>query len=178
MLRAGGVIAYPTEAVYGLGCLPEDAAAVERVLEIKRRPPSKGFLLIAADIEQVERWALLPAGELGREIEASWPGPTTWILPARAHTPRVITGNRATVAMRVTAHPIARALCARAGAAIVSTSANISREPPIRRALVLRRKLGRELDYIVPGPLGQRRLPTAIRDARSGRVIRGDESTA
>lgn len=176
-MRNGGVIGYPTEAVYGLGCFPSDTRAIERLLDIKRRSWRKGLLLIAADLDQVERWAILPRGDLGRRIESTWPGPTTWILQARAHVPDAITGGRDTVAMRVTDHPIGRALCERATMPIVSTSANISREAPIRHPLVLHRKLGRKLDYIVPGPLGGRLLPTAIRDGSSGRVIRADEGT-
>jgi L-threonylcarbamoyladenylate synthase len=176
-MRRSGVIAYPTEAVFGLGCLPNDPNAITRVLAIKRRSRRKGLLLIAADIEQVERWAVLPHGELGREIASSWPGPTTWILPARPRVSRALTGGRDTIAMRVTDHPVGRALCARAAMAIVSTSANVSRRAPIRHLLILRRVLGHEVDYIVPGALGGRLLPTAIRDGRTGRVVRADESS-
>lgn len=176
-MQRGGVIAYPTEAVFGLGCLPDDPRAIARVLMLKQRSWRKGLLLIAADVEQVERWAVLPRGPLGREIERSWPGPTTWILPARMRVPRAVSGGRDTIAMRVTDHPIGRALCTRAAMPIVSTSANVSRRPPIRRTLVLRRSLGRDVDYIVPGALGGRLLPSAIRDGRSGRIIRADESS-
>ena len=172
ILRNGGVIAYPTEAVFGLGCMPDDASAVARLLEIKQRSWRKGLLLIAADIEQVEAWAFLPDGELGRTVAESWPGPVTWALPARERVPPWISGGRGTVAMRVTDHPVARALCRRAGTPLVSTSANIGGRPPIRRLLVLRRQLGRAVDYIVPGALGDRQRPSLIRDAESGRILR------
>lgn len=171
-MRGGGVIGYPTEAVFGLGCLPDDARAVARVLAIKNRSWRKGLLLIAADIEQIVAWAVLPGGDVGRAIAETWPGPVTWVLPARERAPPWITGGRETIAMRVTDHPVARALCKRAATPIVSTSANVSRQPPIRRPLVLRRRLGRDLDYIVPGATGGRLQPSTIRDGRTGRLIR------
>ncbi len=174
VLYAGGVIAYPTEAVYGIGCLPYDEAAVERVLALKRRSPMKGFIVIAADIEQAAAFAHLPDGALGHRIRDTWPGPVTWILQARAHVPATITGGRATIAIRVTAHPVANALCAAAGCALVSTSANLSGREPIRSKTRLRHQLGGAVDMIVPGKLGDRSKPTAIRDGSTGAVIRAD----
>lgn len=173
-MRSGGIIAYPTEAVYGIGCLPLSAHAVARVLRLKHRHAAKGFVLVAADIPQVEAFATIPGGEIGAEISATWPGPVTWILPARHHVPSSITGGRATVAIRMTAHPVARALCLAAGSALVSTSANLSGRQPITRKTTLRSQLGRRVDMIVPGDLGQRAKPTAIRDAGTGALIRAD----
>jgi L-threonylcarbamoyladenylate synthase len=168
------VIAYPTEAVFGLGCLPTDADAVERILDIKRRSWRKGLLLIAADVDQVESFAELPTGAMRARIAASWPGPNTWLLRAKPLAPDWITGGRGCIAMRVTAHPLARALCARVGTAIVSTSANRARQRPHTNALRLRHQLGAEVDYILPGALGNAQKPTAIRDGRNGNVIRAD----
>jgi L-threonylcarbamoyladenylate synthase len=173
-LHAGGVIAYPTEAVYGIGCLPHESHALARILAMKRRSASKGFILIAADLAQVEAFAELPKGEPGRDVAASWPGPVTWVLQARPSVPTIVTGSRDTVAIRVTAHPVARALCVAAGSALVSTSANVSGRNPITHRLKLRRQLGRALDMIVPGELGERRKPTEIRDGSTGAVIRAD----
>lgn len=173
-MRSGGVIAYPTEAVYGIGCLPLSAGAVARVLRLKHRHAAKGFVLVAADMPQVEAFAMIPGGKIGAEIAATWPGPVTWILPARRHVPSSITGGRATVAIRMTAHPVARALCLAAGSALVSTSANLSGRQPITRKTTLRSQLGRMVDMIVPGDLGQRAKPTAIRDAGTGSLIRAD----
>ena len=174
ILHRGGVIAYPTEAVYGIGCLPFDEAAVAHVLALKRRQASKGLILIAADIEQAEVFAKLPDGEIGAQIQASWPGPVTWVLEARRDTSPLITGGRTTIAIRVTAHPVARSLCAAAGSALVSTSANLSGREPIRNMARLRRQLGRSVDMIVPGELGDRTKPTAIRDGSTGAIIRAD----
>jgi L-threonylcarbamoyladenylate synthase len=168
----GGIVAYPTEGVYGLGCLPEDAAAVERLLALKRRARDKGLVLIAAELEQLLPLVTLPRGGLREEIVASWPGPTTWVLPARRGVPRWITGGRDSVAVRVTAHPVARALCARIGQPIVSTSANRSGRPPLRRVLSVRRELGRDVDFVLAGALGGLSGPTPIRDGRSGDYLR------
>jgi L-threonylcarbamoyladenylate synthase len=172
IVRAGGVIAYPTEAVFGLGCSPRNRQAVMRVLAIKRRSWRKGLILIGADLEQLERYVVLPPEPRRSEVLASWPGPNTWVLDARPDAPRWITGGRASVAVRVSAHPIAAALCRAVGEALVSTSANVSRRPPHRRALALRRHLGRSVDYVLVGALGGLESPTAIRDGRSGRVLR------
>ncbi|MBT8442980.1 MAG: threonylcarbamoyl-AMP synthase [Gammaproteobacteria bacterium] len=174
ILHSGGVIAYPTEAVYGLGCLPQDEAAIDRILRLKRRSPSKGFIVIAASMKQVRECAALPEGEIGALVRDSWPGPVTWILHARDHVSASITGGRSTIAIRMTAHPVARALCITTGCAIVSTSANLSGHEPIRHKARLRRQIGRAVDMIVPGDLGDRTKPTAIRDGSTGAVIRAD----
>jgi L-threonylcarbamoyladenylate synthase len=172
IVRRGGVIAYPTEAVFGLGCLPDDRAAVTRLLAIKRRSWRKGLILIAADLAQLEPYVVLPPEPARSGVLATWPGPHTWVLDARPGAPRWITGGRDGVAVRVTAHPLARALCASVGAALVSTSANVSRRPPHRSLMKLRRDLGRAVDYILAGPLGGEARPTPIRDARSGDTLR------
>ena len=172
VVRGGGVIAYPTEAVFGLGCNPRDRAAVLRLLAIKRRSWRKGLILIAANLEQVEPYILLPQEPTRSEVLATWPGPHTWVLAARSTAPRWITGGRDGLAVRVTAHPIACDLCLAVGEAIVSTSANVSRRPAHRRLLRLRRDLGAQVDYVLAGPLGASAEPTSITDARSGRVLR------
>jgi len=172
VVRAGGVIAYPTEAVFGLGCLPQDATAVMRLLALKRRSWRKGLILIAASLAELERFVVLPAEPRRSEILASWPGPVTWVLEARPDTPPWITGGRASAAVRLTAHPLARQLCEAVGQALVSTSANVSRRPPHRRLLPLRRDLGPVVDYVLAGELGGQSGPTVIRDGQTGRVLR------
>jgi L-threonylcarbamoyladenylate synthase len=167
-----GVIAYPTEAVYGLGCLPTCPDAVERILSIKQRSWKKGLLLIAADLHQVEEFARLPSAPRRREILSTWPGPVSWILDARPGLSRLVTGSGGRVGMRVTAHPLAAALCRRAGSAIVSTSANRGGSTPLRTALQVHRQLGHLVDYVVPGELGGLAAPSEIRDARDGRILR------
>ena len=172
VMRRGGVIAYPTEAVYGLGCDPWNGDAVERILAIKRRDITKGLILIAADPTQIEPFVLPLAPDRMAEIHASWPGPNTWLLPARAHTPRWLTGRFSTLAVRVTAHPLAAGLCRAFGGAIVSTSANVASRPPARTALGVRIALAGGPDLILAGACGGSVRPSSIRDGLSGRVLR------
>lgn len=171
-LRAGGIVACPTEAVYGLSCDPHNAAAVERLLEIKQRPVEKGLIVVAANQEQLAPLldALSPA-EFS-QLAATWPGPNTWLLPNRGVFPAWITGDSDRVAVRVSAHPAVRALCEAFGGALVSTSANLAGHPPARTALAVRLRLGPLIDGIVPGELGGAARPTAIRDLATGRVVR------
>jgi len=172
-VRAGGVIAYPTEAVFGLGCDPRDERAVRRLLAIKRRPARKGLILIAADFAQLEPF-LQPLSPSDRaRLPVTWPGPHTWLVPARRTTPRWLRGRHDTLAVRVTAHPLAAALCRACGHPLVSTSANPGGRPPARSALAVRRRLGHLLDCILAGPTGGAAQPTAIRDLRTGRRVRG-----
>ncbi|HRN60194.1 MAG TPA: Sua5/YciO/YrdC/YwlC family protein, partial [Chiayiivirga sp.] len=134
-LRAGGVIAYPTEAVWGLGCDPFDAAALARLLALKQRPAAKGMIVIAARPAQVDRylrWSAL-APERRDQVLASWPGPNTWLIPCTDAVPHGLRGDHDTLAVRITAHPVAAALCEAFGGPIVSTSANRAGEPPARR---------------------------------------------
>lgn len=173
-MAKGGVIAYPTEAVYGLGCDPQNSHAAHQILHIKLREESKGLILIASDISQLEAFVdfdSLPATRR-REIEASWPGPVTWLIPVHDDVPHWLTGDHDTLAVRVTAHPVARALCEAAGHAIISTSANVSGRPAARSAMRVRTNFAHQLDYILGGSPGKRRKPSEIRDARTGEVIR------
>jgi L-threonylcarbamoyladenylate synthase len=174
VLRSGGVVAYPTEAVYGLGCDPHDHAAFERVFALKQRPSTQGVLLIAADFAQVEKYvdlARVPADALAR-ARATWPGPHTWIFPRAASVPDWIAGSHTGIALRVTAHPLAAALCRAFGGALVSTSANRHGEPPARTAAQVRSAFGDQLGYILDGAVGGQERPTPIRDAISGEQIR------
>jgi L-threonylcarbamoyladenylate synthase len=173
-LRAGGVVAYPTEAVYGLGCDPENRAAFDRLFAIKRRPPTQGVLLIAADFAQVERYvdlAAVPPDALQR-AKSTWPGPNTWIFPRSASTPSWLAGAHSGIALRVTAHPLAAELCRAFGGALVSTSANRHGEAPARTAGAVREAFGDEIDVVLNGAVGGLERPTPIRDAISGDTVR------
>ena len=171
-LRRGAVIAYPTEAVYGLGCDPSNADAVARLFALKQRPATQGVLLIAADFAQVEKFiGPAPAAAIARARE-SWPGPQSWVLPRSAQTPAWLAGAHAGIGLRVTAHPLAARLCQAFGAAIVSTSANRHGAPPARSAAEVRSAFGDELAYILDGPTGGLERPTPIRDAIGGEIIR------
>jgi L-threonylcarbamoyladenylate synthase len=171
VVRSGGVVAYPTEGVYGLGCDPGDGDAVARILEMKRRPASAGLILIAVDARQLHGW-IAPGAEERRRIAEGADG-ITWVVTATRDTPDWITGGRATVAVRVTRHPVAAALCAAAHTPLVSTSANRRGCPPALTALAARRTFGTDIDCVLAGPTGGRGRPSEIRDARTGATLRG-----
>lgn len=172
LLGAGGVIAYPTEAVYGLGCDPQRHDAVARLLDLKGRSARKGLILIAAEPAWFSEYIAPIGEEVAARMTASWPGPVTWVLPAAAGVPAWLTGGRGTIALRVTAHPVAGALCRAFGGALVSTSANRAGGVPARTALRTRLLFGPHLDAVVPGKIGELDRPTRIIDARSGAVLR------
>lgn len=171
-VKNGGIIAYPTEAVFGLGCNPSDPLAVARLLSIKRRPVDKGLILVAARRAQLDPWLQPLPAALEQRLQRSWPGPTTWLVPAAPDCPGWLTGQHSTLAVRVSAHPLVRALCNRLGGALVSTSANISRQRPARSILEVQLRFAADIDYILSGPLGGRQTPTTIRDLVSGRIVR------
>jgi L-threonylcarbamoyladenylate synthase len=171
-VRAGGIIAYPTEAVFGLGCDPADQSAVLRLLSIKRRPISKGLILVAADWSQLQPWLQTPSPAQLRRLRESWPGPVTWLVPAATHCPHWLTGDHDTLAVRVSAHPLVRSLCRRTGSALVSTSANISSQRPARSILEVQLRFASCIDNLLPGPLGDLARPTPIRDLLTARTLR------
>ncbi|MDP2252538.1 MAG: Sua5/YciO/YrdC/YwlC family protein, partial [Thiobacillus sp.] len=122
-LRRGGIIAYPTESCYGLGCDPRNVGALKRLIRLKGRSAAKGMLLIADRFKRLKPFVRpLHAADLAR-MQHSWPGPVTWVVPASAACPPLLTGGRPTIAVRVTAHPVAAHLCRSLGMALVSTSA-------------------------------------------------------
>jgi L-threonylcarbamoyladenylate synthase len=171
MLRAGGVVAYPTESVFGLGCDPLDWSAVERILECKGRMAGAGLIVLADSYARLEPFINPSSTEKSRMV-GTWPGPVTWVCTASEAAPPWITGGRDTIAVRITAHPTAADLSRAAGMAIVSTSANRTGRPPCRSALHVRMRLQREVDYILAGATGGRARPSEIRDARTGTILR------
>jgi len=171
-IHGGGVIAYPTEAVFGLGCDPLNPDAVQNLLTLKQRPMNKGLILIAADIAQLTPFIAPLTPEAKTQLAHTWPGPHTWLLPARANTPRWIRGQHDTIAVRVTAHPVAAALCRAAGHALVSTSANPAGKTPAIDTLRVRRYFPNALDDILHGALGTETGPTPIRDLATKKLIR------
>lgn len=171
-IRTGGVVAYPTEAVYGLGCDPTAERAVAKILEMKSRSVDQGLLLIAASVDQLRPFIGPLSDEATARVLATWPGPTTWVVPASDATPAWITGAHAGVAVRVTAHPVAAALCEAAGTAIVSTSANLHGCAPAKTAEGTVAVFGESLDAVVLGECGGLVRPTEIRDAVTGNIVR------
>ena len=171
-VQRGGVIAYPTEAVYGLGCDPAKLAAVQRVLTLKQRPAHKGWILIAAEFDQLAPYLLPLDSVTHARVMATWPGAVTWILPAQPHVSPLIRGEHDTLAVRVSAHPTCRALCLRLGHPLISTSANLSTLPPARDAQAVAAQFGTLLDGIVDAPVGGQAQPTEIRQGLTGEIVR------
>jgi L-threonylcarbamoyladenylate synthase len=169
-LDRGGVIAYPTESCFGLGCDPMNRGAVEKILKLKGRGAVKGLILIAANRNQLRPFAtrssIAAAWQKGR-----WPGPVTWVLPAAKNCPAWLTGGRGTVAVRITAHPVAAALCREAGMALVSTSANRCGDPPATTAEECRALFGTRV-RVVEGRIGARKRPSTLIDLATGKVLR------
>ncbi len=162
LLKQGGVIVYPTEAVWGVGCDPQNHKAVMRLLAMKNREWQKGLILIAAHIEQVEPYIDMPSRMAWRRATATWPGASTWVFPATDYCPMWISGERSTVAVRVTAHPLAARLCDEFGGAIVSTSAN-------RAGVALRQSFQASADD--HPRLGERQHPAPLRFAVAARLL-------
>ena len=171
-LRSGGVIAYPTEAVWGLGCDPDDEQALARLLRLKARDPAKGVILVAASIDQFAPWLEGLPVALHAPLAASWPGPATWLVPDNGRARPLVRGNHDRVALRVSDHPLVVALCEAFGGPVVSTSANRAGEPPAMSAEQVRAVFGDELDAVLDGPLGGLARPSTIRDLVTGRVLR------
>jgi L-threonylcarbamoyladenylate synthase len=171
-LHRSGVIAYPTEGVYGLGCDPLDPVAVKHLMDLKGRPVAKGFILIAADFAQIEPYLCLPNWEIRDRLLAAWPGPITFVVPAATWVPPWLRGGFASLAVRVTAHPTAAALCRAFGRPLVSTSANKTGKRPARNALTVRKHFSPGEVLPIPGRVGHSQGPTAIYDALSGARLR------
>ncbi len=169
VLLRGGVIAYPTEGVFGLGCLPDDLSAVRRVVAIKQRDASKGLILIVANARQLEGWVDLPVDSLP---DPDPQHPVTWIVPPGPMVTAMLRGEHPTIAVRITTNPVARALCEAVDSPLVSTSANLTGKPTARNSYVLRRQFAEVVDYIVPGDCGPASGPSEIRDYATGRVLR------
>lgn len=173
VLADGAVIAYPTEGVWGLGCRPEQRAAVEHILTLKQRSWRQGLILVAADIEQFAPLIEgLPPADL-RTLETHWPGPVTVLVPDLAdRVPPWVKGRHETVALRVSDHPVVRDLCLAAGSPLVSTSANVSGAPAARNELAVRAAFGNRVDCYINGETGGQQGPSRIIDLRTGQQLR------
>ncbi|MEB3754927.1 L-threonylcarbamoyladenylate synthase [Acinetobacter sp. MD2(2019)] len=177
LLKQGQVLAYPTEAVWGLGCDPFNQAAFAKILNLKQRPIEKGVILLASSIAQVQHLIAPLDGATQQRIIASWENRkaddqgVTWLLPTHSSIPNWISGQHASVAVRVTQHPLCQQLCEGLGSFIVSTSANPAGLTPARNLEQAQHYFGPQVAYLA-GELGQSPLPSKIIDALSGKVIR------
>ncbi|MDP4987662.1 MAG: L-threonylcarbamoyladenylate synthase [Porticoccaceae bacterium] len=173
IIRQGGVIAYPTEAVWGLGCDPWNEEAVDRLLAIKNRSVDKGLILVADNIRQFDfLFEDFPQDWIDR-MSSTWPGPNTWLVPHQNLLPEWVTGVHDTVALRVSDHPQVRDLCSMVGP-LISTSANPQGRPAARTRLRVEQYFRGQIDLVLGGQLGGRKNPSVIRDLASGNVIRPD----
>ena len=168
----GGIIAYPTEAVFGFGCDPFNENAVIRLLNLKQRPLDKGLILIGSSLGQLEPLMGSLSKKHRDRLRASWPGPVTWLVPANPEVPYWITGDHTNLAVRVTDHPTAAALCEYADTPLVSTSANRSGQQPTKSRLATQLRFGLDVDFVVPGAVGGLTKPTEIKDLISNKVVR------
>lgn len=174
VLLRGGVIAYPTEGVFGLGCLPDNLSAVQRLLGIKQRDSNKGLILIAASASQFEDWVSLPDAQVLPDPDPQHP--ITWIVPPGPRVTAQLRGAHANIAVRITTNTTARALCLAVDSPLVSTSANLSGKPTARNRFVLQRQFGGVVDYVVPGDCGPATGPSEIQDFTTGNILRPRES--
>ena len=172
VLRRGGLIAYPTEAVFGLGCLPDKTQTIKKLLQLKQRPIEKGLILLAADLSQLAPYITPLEQDVEQKIQSGWPGPTTWVVPTPSRTSPLIRGKFHSIAIRVSAHPIVRELCRQCNSPIISTSANMTGHNMSYSAFDVRLRFKNQLDYILNAPLGDSDKPSVIRDAMSERIIR------
>lgn len=174
ILKQGGVIVCPTEGVYGLSALANNSQAIERIIKIKHRALNKGLIVVAANVDMLS--GLIDMSALNEQalslVHSKWPGHTTLILPASDQAPKLLTGGRNTLAVRVSSFSLLSHLCFTLGAPIVSTSANISGSEPLATIEQLRNTFASEVDYILDEPCQGLHKPSTIYDALSGKVLR------
>lgn len=171
-LAQGAVLAYPTEAVWGLGCDPFNAHAVQHILDLKKRSADKGLILVAASIEQFN-FLLEPLNPKQKALlEASWLGHTTWLVPHNNRVSPLLSGKHSSIALRVSAHPLVQALCLLHKGPIVSTSANPQGLPPARNILKARCYFGKSGIYFAPSAPPTAQALSTIKDLLSGKQLR------
>ena len=169
--KTGGIIAYPTEAVFGLGCIPIYEHSVRRILRLKRRSIRKGLILVAGKIDQLDEFVDFSKVKDLKTVFCSWPGPVTWLIPARQMTPAWLTGEYKTLAVRVSSYDLIKSLCAELGP-IVSTSANPHNASPAKSTQRVRHYFPGDIDYVIPTKIVNNEKPSEIRDAQTGNILR------
>ncbi|MDX1569974.1 MAG: L-threonylcarbamoyladenylate synthase [Xanthomonadales bacterium] len=172
IVAAGGLIAYPTESIYGLGCDPRNPYALTRLIELKGRDAAKGLILIAANETQLQGWLDPSRPEELQAARATWPGPVTWVMNAAPDVEPPLAKADGTIAVRIPDHEVCRRLCIACRSVLISTSANRSGQPPARTTEDVIEIFGSGVDGIVEGECGGRERPSEIRDARTGEVLR------
>ena len=172
VLENGGLIAYPTEGVFGIGCDPQNETALARVIAIKQRDAAKGLILVADQLEQLTAFVQPFTAEEYKRIAPTWPGPVTWVVRAKPDVSSLLTGGRHTLAVRISDHPVVQSLCRSFGGAIVSTSANLSGQPACLSAAQTKVQLGEKIELVIDAATGEHQGASTIRDAATGERLR------
>ena len=172
IIERGGIVAYPTEGLFGLGCSAQDASAVERLRALKSRPPNKGFILIADRLERFSPW--VAAQHLSDpRLSAPTPHPTTWLVPASGKGLAAIAGQGSeTLAIRLVSHPPTTSLCEALGQPLLSTSANPAAAPTATTASQALAYFSGDIDAVYDAPIGSAAGSSRIIDLLSGKVLR------
>ena len=171
-LNEGGIIACPTEAVYGLSCDPANVKAVKRLLALKARDKNKGLILVASDLAQLLPYLAPISDDIQKRISPTWPGPCTWVLPAKKEVSTYLTGKFSSIALRVTNHPVLKDICDVFNGPIVSTSANLAGERPCVSYDEACEVFSEKIAFIFNGNVGDLQNPTPIFDGLSGVQLR------
>jgi len=167
-----GVIAYPTEGVWGLGCLPASLSAITRILAIKQRSWEQGLILVASSVDQFLPYLEGLPAKCRVTLDTPAPEPVTYLVPDNGFCPLWIKGRHSTVALRVSTHPIVKRICQGVNSPIVSTSANPSGRLPAKTSLQVRRYFSQSIDLIVPGDLGGSKGASEVRNLLTNEVVR------
>ena len=174
VLRAGGVIVYPTETLYGLGADALNPEAVRRVFEIKKRPPDRAVTVILGSESMLDQVVSSVPPVARRLMDVFWPGPLTLVLPAREGLPELLLAGGSTIGVRVPGDFLCRALASKLGRPITATSANISGEPDLFHPEDLERVLGQQVDLLIDAGPARSRVPSTVVlvTEAGGRVLR------
>ena len=151
VLRAGGVVAFPTETYYGLAVDPFNQAALSRLFALKGRASDKPVLLIIDNPSQLASLVAEIPNPFTILMQRFWPGPLTLVFPGTASVSKKLTGYRGTIGVRVSSHPVARQLVSTFGQPITATSANLSGYKPAVTVSEVREQLGLEVDFVLDG---------------------------
>ena len=170
IIRRGGVLAYPTDTIYGLGCDPGNRDAVERINRIKNRPLSKHFILLAGSIEQLD--PLLDIDDLQQKKIMQATKPTSWIVKASRSAPAWLTDSDHQLTIRISQHPLVKRLCQRLGHAIISTSANPSGRHPAKNSLQIQQYFHSSVDKILASHTQLTARPSTIIRLSDNCIIR------
>lgn len=171
ILNNDGVIAYPTESVFGLGCNPDSEKALQKILTIKQRRTNKGLIILVSRLEQALCYLEPLSNQQIKNVSQISSRATTWLIPRRKNISELLCGQHEKLAIRITQHPIARNICEMTNSALVSTSCNLSGQPSLTTALDVKQQMGKQLDYIIDGQCGDQQ-PSRIIDLITGQILR------